>query len=68
MTTPGDPCPCGSGHPCEEMTDAQGINCGLVCTACKAEKMRRFNPWVFTGYTQEDVDEPIEPNDGGFFQ
>lgn len=41
--------------------DAQGIYCARVCDACEDAKRAQFNPEVFTGYTQADVDEPINP-------
>jgi hypothetical protein len=34
-----------------------------VCPKCKAEKLKKFRPEILTGYSQKDVDEPIEPED-----
>ena len=57
------PCPCGSGQASHWMSDARGIPLDRVCPACEATKRAKYNPWVFTGYTQADVDEPIEEED-----
>ena len=40
--------------------DAQGIPLALVCEDCEEEKLKSFRPEILTGYTQADVDEPIE--------
>lgn len=40
--------------------DAQGIYLCRVCDDCQAEKLSRYRPEILTGYTQADVDEPIE--------
>jgi hypothetical protein len=40
--------------------DAQGIELARVCDACKDEKLSRYRPEILTGYSQADVDEPIE--------
>lgn len=55
-------------HRCEPTdswweSDAQGIPLCRVCDDCRATKLRRYRPEVLTGYTQADVDEPIEPID-----
>lgn len=55
-------CPCGSGEYPFDLLDAQGIYCGKVCDECEEEKMSHFRPEIFAGYSQEDVDEPIEPD------
>jgi len=41
--------------------DAQGIYLCRVCDICKELKLSRYRPEILTGYTQADVDEPIEP-------
>ena len=41
--------------------DARGIPLCRVCDRCEAEKLSRFRPEVLSGYDQNDVDEPIEP-------
>jgi len=57
-------CNCGSG---ETDTwpeyDAQGIYLCKVCKVCQKDKLSKFRPEILTGYTQADVDEPIEPED-----
>lgn len=40
--------------------DAQGIPLARVCEECKEAKLSRYRPEILTGYTQEDVSEPIE--------
>jgi hypothetical protein len=41
--------------------DAQGIPLCRVCDVCCDEKLSRYRPEILTGYSQADVDEPIEP-------
>ena len=41
--------------------DAQNIPLCRVCDTCKEAKLSRYRPCILTGYTQADVDEPIEP-------
>jgi hypothetical protein len=60
-------CPCGSGEYSEWEYDAQGIELCRACDKCRAEKLSRYRPEILTGYTQADVDEPIEPDDGVTF-
>lgn len=43
--------------------DAKGIPLARVCTQCKRAKLAGFRPEILSGYTQADVDEPIEPED-----
>ena len=57
-------CPCRSGEPSWWEHDAQGIPLCRVCDACRAKKLERYRPEILTGYTQADVDEPIEPDEG----
>jgi hypothetical protein len=40
--------------------DAQGIPLERVCAECREEKLSRYRPEILAGYTQADVDEPIE--------
>ena len=40
--------------------DAQGIALCRVCDECKQVKLARYRPEILTGYTQDDVCEPIE--------
>jgi hypothetical protein len=54
--------------------DAQGIELCRVCPDCEDEKLSRYRPEILTGYTQADIDEPIEaddwfpePDDGSHF-
>jgi hypothetical protein len=55
-------CPCGSGFGSWWEYDAQGIALCRVCPKCQQEKLAQFRPEILTGYTQADVDEPIEPD------
>jgi len=57
----GGLCSCGSGEFAEWEFDAQGIELCKACPSCRAEKLARYRPCILSGYTQEDVDEPIEP-------
>lgn len=43
--------------------DAQGIELCRVCEKCEREKLARYRPEILHGYDQNDVDEPIEPED-----
>lgn len=55
-------------HECEPGStwweyDAHGIELCRVCPLCVDVKLETYRPEILTGYTQEDVDEPIEPID-----
>jgi hypothetical protein len=41
--------------------DAQGIPLCRVCDKCEQLKLAQYRPEILSGYTQSDVDEPIEP-------
>jgi len=41
-------------------TDSRGIPLCRVCKLCKAEKLKGYRPEILNGYSQADVDEPIE--------
>ncbi len=56
-------CPCGSGLFPERQFDAQGIYLCLTCEKCEAEKLSRYRPEILSGYSQTDVDEPIEADE-----
>jgi len=45
-----------------EEYDAQGIYLCRVCDKCEKAKLAQYRPKILTGYSQADVDEPIEPN------
>ena len=40
--------------------DGQGIELAKVCDLCVDAKLSQYRPEILTGYTQADVDEPIE--------
>jgi hypothetical protein len=44
--------------------DAQGIPLCRVCDRCRKAKLAKYRPEILQGYTQADVDEPIEADDG----
>jgi hypothetical protein len=54
--------PCIEGH--EEYSwwehDAQGIPLCRVCDRCVDQRLSRYRPEILSGYSQADVDEPIE--------
>ena len=52
-----------TGDDYEEIYDAQGIYLCRVCPECRESKLSRYRPDILTGYTQADVDEPIEPQE-----
>jgi hypothetical protein len=56
-------CPCGSGKYSEWQYDGRGIELCRTCEDCHDKKMKGYNPVILGYYTQEDVDEPIEPED-----
>lgn len=41
--------------------DAQGIPLARVCEKCWKAKLSKYRPEILRGYSQADVDEPIEP-------
>lgn len=49
-----------SSEPSWWVNDAQGIPLCRVCDRCEPEKLARYRPEILSGYTQADVDEPIE--------
>ena len=58
---------CKNGEYSEEyawwVSDGQGIPLAKVCGDCQEEKLSRYRPEILKGYTQADVDEPIDPED-----
>lgn len=57
------PCPCKSGKDSWWMLDCKGIPLERVCDDCEQEKRGHYNSWVFDGYSQADIDEPIEEDE-----
>lgn len=53
-------CSCGSGKQSRWEYDGKGIPLCRACPDCRAEKLAKFRPKILTGYTQADVNEPIE--------
>ena len=56
-------CRCNSGLPREALLDGRGIFLDYVCPKCVNVVKAKYRPEIFEYYTQEDVDEPIEPED-----
>jgi hypothetical protein len=56
-------CSCGSGEESWWEYDAQRIPLCRVCPQCRERELSRYRSEILTGYTQADVDEPIEPDD-----
>ena len=54
-------CRCGSGLEAYWENDAQGIPLCKACSKCRRRKLAGFRPEIISGYSQVDVDEPIEP-------
>lgn len=42
------------------VNDAQGIPLARVCGKCKRDRLSRYRPEILSGYSQSDVDEPID--------
>lgn len=42
--------------------DAQGIPLCKVCDKCADAKLAQYRPEILTGYTQADLEEPLEPS------
>jgi hypothetical protein len=55
-------CDCGSGQPSWWEVDGNNIPLCRVCPKCKDRKLSQFRPEILRPYTQEDVDEPIDPD------
>lgn len=51
-------CYCGSKQEAYWIHDGHGIPLCKVCDKCKAQKLKRYRPDIFTAY---EADEPIEP-------
>lgn len=57
-------CSCGSGLESRWLFDGRGIELCRACDACEGRRLSRYRPEILTHYTQADVDEPIEPEEG----
>ena len=42
--------------------DAQGIPLNRVCSVCVEAKLSTYRPEILRGYSQEDVNEDIDPD------
>lgn len=56
-----DPCIDGHEDGAWWARDAQGIVLCKVCPRCEDHRLGQYRPEILSGYTQADVDEPIEP-------
>lgn len=52
-----------SKEPLRRVYDAQGIYLCRVCEQCEPVKLAQYRPEILSGYSQADVDEPIEPDE-----
>jgi hypothetical protein len=54
--------PCRQGHEGFSWweSDAQGIPLARVCDRCETFRLAKYRPEILSGYTQADVDEPID--------
>lgn len=43
-------------------SDAQGIPLCRVCEKCRKQKLAKYTYKTLHGYSQADIDEPIEEN------
>lgn len=57
------PCPCKSGKDSQWLLNARGIPVDRVCDSCESEVRKRYNPIIFEGYDQSDMDEQIEEDE-----
>ena len=53
-------CSCGSEAYSEWEFDAQGIELCRCCDDCRDERLAQYRPEILSGYTPEDMDEPLE--------
>ncbi len=56
-------CKCHSGLEEFWLLDCHHICLCMVCNSCIERKKATYNPWVFTGYTEDDIECPIEPEE-----
>jgi hypothetical protein len=57
-------CSCGSGLSSFWVKDGRGIPLARVCPKCRKQQLSKFRPEIVNKpYTQNDVDEPIEPEE-----
>jgi hypothetical protein len=56
-------CSCGSGQYAIPRYDAQNIYLESRCDKCWPKEQKKYRPEILTGYSQADVDEPIDPDD-----
>jgi hypothetical protein len=54
-------CECGSGKPSQWEYDGNGIELCRACPSCRDRKLKQFRPEILKPYTQNDVNEDIEP-------
>jgi len=59
-------CSCGSGLAFGREYDAQGIYLCRACYSCRDERLSHYRKEILTGYSQDDVDEPIDGDDSSF--
>ena len=61
---------CSNGQHVREGTwweyDGQGIPLCRVCAVCQEERLAQYRTAILSPYTQDDVDEDIEPESDGW--
>jgi hypothetical protein len=57
--------PCGCEHPTGSypLHDGNGIYLARVCSRCHVPTLMKYREEILRGYSQAEVDEPIEPED-----
>ena len=56
-------CPCGSGKMSKWQVDGNGLPLTRTCHDCHKKKMAGYRPEILVPYGQDQVDEPIEPEE-----
>lgn len=56
------PCSCGSGESSYWLYDGNGIELCKACGSCEQEKLSGYKNEILHPYSENDVDELIEPS------
>jgi hypothetical protein len=59
----GDRPPCDHPDGSYELLDGNGIYLARVCSRCHVQTLLKYREDILRGYSQADVDEPIEPEE-----
>lgn len=52
-----------SSEPAYWLKDGRGIELCKACDLCEASKLLQYRPEILRHYTQNEIDETIEPED-----